>query len=239
MRLDKFLSSSGNGTRKEVKQLIKDKRITINDEIAKSPSLIIDEYKDVIKLDDEIIEYHLYYYILLHKPKGYVSATEVERYYPPVTDLVSEYAFAHLFPVGRLDVDTTGLLLLTNDGKLAHKLLSPKFHVDKKYIATVDKVLDPKIIPHFETGVQLQDEITLPCKMRIIDDYNAEVILHEGKYHQVKRMFAYFGYTVVDLHRSEFAFLNLEGLEEADYRPLTNEEIEKLKECANKNSDKI
>ena len=87
--------------------------------------------------------------------------------------------------------------------------------------------------------VKLQDEITLPCKMRIINDYNAEVILHEGKYHQVKRMFAYFGYTVVDLHRSEFAFLNLEGLEEADYRPLTNEEIEMLKECANKNSEKL
>lgn len=229
MRLDKFLSSSGNGTRKEVKQLIKDKRITVNDEIVKTPSISIDEYKDIVKIDNKTIEYHLYYYILLHKPKGYVSATEVERFYPPVTDLVEEYNFAHLFPVGRLDVDTTGLLLMTNDGKLAHKLLSPRYHVDKKYIAQVDKPLDEKIIPFFEKGIQIQDEFTLPCKIKIIDKDKAEVILHEGKYHQVKRMFAYFGYKVIALHRSEFSFLNLNGLEESCYRLLTNEEIEKLR----------
>lgn len=234
MRLDKFLGASGYGTRKEVKGLIKDKRIFVNDVIAKDPGMSIDEYKDVIRIDDEVITYHLYYYILLHKPKGYVSATEPEKFYPPVTDLVNEYAFAHLFPVGRLDVDTTGLLLMTNDGKLAHKLLSPKFHVDKKYVVEVDKILNDNIIPSFENGIMLQDELTLPCKLKILDDTHAEVILHEGKYHQVKRMFMHFGYTVINLHRSEFAFLNLDDLEEGDYRSLTNEEVEKLKNCAQK-----
>lgn len=236
VRLDKFLSSSGNGTRKEVKQLIKDKRIYVNDMLVKAPSLIIDEYKDIIKIDNKIVEYHLYYYILLYKPKGYVSSTEVENNYPPVTDLVSEYDFAHLFPVGRLDVDTTGLLLLTNDGKLAHRLLSPKFHVDKKYIVKLDKTLDSNIIPKFESGIQIQDEFTLPCKMRIIDSNTAEVIIHEGKYHQIKRMFAYFGYKVIGLHRSEFSFLNLNNLNESEYRLLTNEEIEKLRLEGTKNN---
>ena len=234
MRLDRFLRASGQGTRKEVKQLIKDKRIMLNNEIVKDPSINIDEYNDDIKIDGEKITYHLFYYILLHKPKGYVSATEPEKNYPPVTDLVSEYEFASLFPVGRLDVDTTGLLLLTNDGKLAHKLLSPKFHVDKKYIAEVDHPLSKDIIPSFENGIMLNDEMTLPCKLKIIDEYRAEVILHEGKYHQVKRMFAHFGYTVINLHRSEFAFLNLDNLKLGEYRLLTPKEIEKLKEQGNK-----
>ena len=234
MRLDKFLRASGKGTRKEVKQLIKDKRILVNDEIAKDPSINIDEYNDDIKIDGEKITYHLFYYIFLHKPKGYVSATEPEGYYPPVTDLVKEYDFASLFPVGRLDVDTTGLLLLTNDGKLAHKLLSPKYHVDKKYIAEVDYPLKEEIIPSFENGIMLNDEMTLPCKLKIIDEYQAEVILHEGKYHQVKRMFAHFGYKVINLNRSEFAFLNLNNLKLGEYRLLTPKEIEKLKEQANK-----
>ena len=234
MRLDRFLRSSGIGTRKEVKQYIKDKRILINNQIAKDPGMSINEYSDEIKVDGEIVTYHLYHYILLHKPKGYVSATEPEKNYPPVTDLVSEYSFASLFPVGRLDVDTTGLLLLTNDGKLAHKLLSPKYHVDKKYIVEVDYPLKEEIIPSFESGIILDGELTLPCKLKIIDSHKAEVILHEGKYHQVKRMFAHFGYKVISLHRSEFAFLSLNGLNEGEYRPLTSQEIEFLKEQGTK-----
>lgn len=230
MRLDKFLCSSGNGTRKEVKKLIKDKLVFINDELATSPSTIIDENKDVIKVDERIIEYHPFYYLLLNKPEGYVSATKPEKNYPPVTDLVSEYDFAELFPVGRLDVDSTGLLLMTNDGQLAHKLLSPKYHVDKVYQVELDFPLKEELIEKFEKGIILDDELTLPAKLKIIDEHHAEITLHEGKFHQVKRMFLHFGYKVISLHRSKFAFLNLDGLKKSEYRLLTIDEIEKLKQ---------
>lgn len=228
MRLDKFLSSSGYGTRREVKQLIKNKRITINDEICSSSSINIDEYKDVIKVDDEIVTYHKFYYLLLNKPEGYVSSTENERNYPPVTDLILEYDFAHLFPVGRLDVDSTGLLLLTNDGKLAHKLLSPKHHVGKIYEVEVDFPLNESLISSFEKGIMLDGEKTLPAKLEIIEEKKARVTLFEGKFHQVKRMFAHFSYKVLTLNRCQFAFLKLEGLKKGEYRLLTNEEIESL-----------
>ncbi|MCF0116426.1 MAG: rRNA pseudouridine synthase, partial [Bacilli bacterium] len=137
MRLDRYLANSGVGTRSEVKKIIHSKRVMVNGVIAKSDSLQVDENKDVILLDDEQIKYSKFYYIVLNKPEGYVSAVE-DNLYPPVTDLISEYAFAKLFPVGRLDVDTTGTLLLTNDGELCHNMLSPKKHVDKTYSVEVD-----------------------------------------------------------------------------------------------------
>ncbi len=236
MRLDKFLCSSGNGTRKEVKALIKDKVVYINDNLATSPSINIDENKDIIRINDQIIEYHHFYYLLLNKPEGYVSATKKEKNYPPVTDLVYEYNFAKLFPVGRLDVDSTGLLLMTNDGLLAHKLLSPKYHVDKVYQVELDFPLKEDLIVKFEKGIILDGELTLPAKLKIIDDFHAEVTLHEGKFHQVKRMFLHFGYKVISLHRSTFAFLNLDGINEGEFRLLTSKEIECLNELANKDN---
>ena len=230
MRLDKFISSSKNFTRKEVKKFIKDKLILVNEEVATSPSLSINEFKDIIKFDGGIIEYHPYHYLLLNKLQGYVSATKEERNYPPVTDLISEYEFANLFPVGRLDVDSTGLLLMTNDGKLAHKLLSPKKHVDKVYQVSVDFPLKAELIKSFENGIMMDGELTLPAKLEILDEYHANVTLHEGKFHQVKRMFSYFGYKVLTLNRIKFAFLTLDGVKIGEYRLLTNDEINNLKE---------
>ena len=138
MRLDKFLSSCGLGSRKEVKKLIKDKRICVNGSFNVKDSLNINESEDKVFFDDELLEYKEFYYILLNKPKGYLSATE-DASSPTVLDLIVDYNFVHLFPVGRLDKDTTGCLLLTNDGPLAHRLLSPKYHVDKVYEAEIDK----------------------------------------------------------------------------------------------------
>ena len=227
MRLDRYLANSGLGTRKEVKSYIKKGLIRVNNEIIKSDGFNIDEYKDEIFFQDEKIQYHEFYYILLNKPQGYVSATN-DNVYPPVTDLVSEYAFAKLFPVGRLDVDTTGTLLLTNNGTLCHRLLSPKYHVDKKYYVETDYPIKSHLIEAFKNGILLDDELTLPAKLEIVDETHAYLTIHQGKFHQVKRMFLHFGLTVISLDRYEFAFLNHNDLKQGEYRLLTSEEIAKL-----------
>lgn len=228
MRLDRFLANSGYGTRKEVKKFIKQKRISVNDSFNVKDNQSIDPINDVICFDGEKIEYQEYYYFLLNKPKGYLSATE-DYYQQTVLDLFPEYRHIDLFPVGRLDKDTTGLLIITNDGILAHDLISPKKHVDKVYIATLDKELDIKIKKEFENGIVLDDELTLPATLEKIGDNVAKVTIHQGKYHQVKRMFEYFGYKVVELDRIKFACLTYDGLEIGEYRELSDEEVEKLK----------
>lgn len=229
MRLDKFLSNNGFGTRKEVKDLIKKGYVSVNDNDKIKFDQSIDPTVDIIKVDDEIIEYKENYYFLMNKPKGYISATEDYKQ-DTVLDLIPEYAYLHLFPVGRLDKDTTGALILTTDGELTHRLISPKYHVDKIYYVEVDKILDPSIKDKFEHGLKLDGEELLPSKFEYLDEHHARVTLHQGKYHQVKRMFEYFGYTVINLHRETFAFLTLKGIEEGDYRELTDEEVSKLKE---------
>ena len=233
MRLDKFLSNAGIGSRKEVKTLIKQERVRVNNHIIKSEKFNIDENVDEVFLDDERIIYQDFYYFLLNKPKNYVSSTKMERNYPPVTDLVSEYDFVDLFPVGRLDVDTTGVLILTNNGTLAHRLISPKFEVDKTYLVETDYPIQKEMIIAFEKGVMLDDEKLLPAKLKILDDNIGRVTIHQGKYHQVKRMFARYGLTVISLEREKFAFLDKGNLKQGETRQLTNEEVIKLKELVN------
>jgi len=228
MRLDKFLANSGVGTRSEVKRYIKDKRVKVNGEIVRSDSFNVDENKDKVFFNDFEVKYKKFYYVLINKPKGYVSAT-IDNVYPPVTDLIPEYAFAKLKPVGRLDVDTTGALLLTNDGDLAYKLISPKYHVDKVYEVKVDKQLDPKLIEAFKKGIELDGELTLPADLVILNETYAELTLHQGKFHQVKRMFKKFGYNVLELNRKAFSFLTVSDLKIGEYRELTLEEEQKLK----------
>ena len=229
MRLDKFLANSGIGTRSEVKRFIKNKKVKVNGEIVRSDSFNVNETKDVVLFDDLEVKYKEFYYVLLNKPQGYVSAV-IDNVYPPVTNLMPEYGFAKLFPVGRLDVDTTGVLLMTNDGDLAHKLISPKYHVDKVYEVEVDKKLDSKLIEVFKNGIELDDEMTLPADLVIMDDKKAELTLHQGKFHQVKRMFKKCGYEVLTLRRKAFAFLTAEGLNLGEYRELTSEEENRLKQ---------
>ena len=235
MRLDKFLANAGLGSRKEVKSIIKDGRVLVNNHFIKSDKYNIDELNDKIYVDNELIEFHQFYYILLNKPAGYVSSTEIERNYPPVTDLVSEYNFAKIFPVGRLDVDTTGVLLLSNNGQLAHKLLSPKYHVDKTYLVTTDYPLQKEMIVAFEKGVILDDGYeTMPSQLKILksDDMSEiELTIHEGKFHQVKRMFESVGKKVVYLKRLSMGKLKLdESLGLGEYRELTEEEVKLIEE---------
>ena len=228
MRLDKYLANSGIGSRSEVKRFIKDKRVKVNDEIIRKDSFDVDESKDVVLFDNSIVRYKKFYYVLLNKPKGYVSAV-IDNVYPPVMDLLPDYEFANLFPVGRLDVDTTGALLLTNDGDLAHKLISPKYHVDKVYEVTVDKIIPGNLAEFFKNGIDLDGELTLPADLKIIDDKHAELTLHQGKFHQVKRMFKKFDINVLELNRKMFAGLSVDDLELGEYRELTQDEEAKLK----------
>ncbi|WP_066900117.1 pseudouridine synthase [Streptobacillus notomytis] len=229
MRLDKFLANSGVGTRKEVRDIIKAKKIFVNDKIAMSADIKIDEVKDVIKYENNIISYTKFRYIMLNKPKGYISATDDNKQ-KTVLDLITDFKTYKLFPVGRLDIDTEGLLLLTNDGELAHNLLSPKKHVEKKYYVELSLAISSVDIKNIENGIDIGEGIiTKPSKIIKIDDNKLYIIIMEGKFHQVKRMFKAVRNEVIYLKRISMGSLILdENLKLGDYRELTTEELKGL-----------
>lgn len=234
MRLDKFLAEVGLGSRKEVKQLIKKGQISVNQKIEKSDKKQIDPEKDQVDYQGEILHYQEFYYYLLHKPAGVVSATEDNRD-QTVMDIFSQSDYrSDLFPVGRLDKDTEGLLLITNDGKLAHDLLSPKKHVEKEYFAEVQGVMTAEDQQRFVDGFLLDGERTLPAEL-LIDEVTenkskVRIILHEGKFHQVKRMVKACGKEVTYLKRIRMGKLLLpKELVKGAYRSLTEDELKGLK----------
>ena len=237
MRLDKFLANSGIGTRKEVKELLKKRLIKVNDEIVKDGKIHVNENEDTVKYKDEIISYKKFVYIMLNKPNGVISATE-DKVHKTVIDLLGdEYRTFEVFPVGRLDIDTEGLLLLTNDGVLSHNLLSPNKHVDKKYYVELEKLLTKMDIDKLEKGVELKDFTTKDSKVEIIeygeesDKIRVYITISEGKFHQVKRMFKAVGNEVKYLKRVKMGTLSLdENLKLGEYRELTEDELTKLKE---------
>ena len=234
-RLDKVLSNLGYGTRKEIKQVVKKGFVTVNDEKVKDSGLQIDPEKDTIVINGEKVEYKKYIYLMMNKPAGVISATYDKRDETVIDLLYMEDQVFEPFPVGRLDKDTVGLLLLTNDGDLNHKLISPKYHVDKVYYAKIDKAVDEKDIEAFKNGITLDDGYKCKeGKLEIISSSNegseVMVTIQEGKYHQVKRMFEALGKTVVYLKRTEFGGLSLDQeLEEGEYRELTEDELALLK----------
>lgn len=235
IRLDKYLADMGLGTRTEVKRDIKKGRISVNGEIVKSPEYKIDIQTDVVLADGKEIAYEELVYYMLNKPQGVVSATE-DRRDKTVLDLISEKKRKDLFPVGRLDKDTEGLLLITNDGELAHNLLSPKKHVDKKYFVRLRDALSEEDKKHLEEGVDIgEDKLTLPSHVFVLNEKRdkAEIVIREGKFHQIKRMFHAVGNEVVFLKRLSMGSLTLdEALLTGEYRLLTPQEIERLKENA-------
>ena len=234
MRLDKFLAEVGLGGRKEVKQLIKKGHIRVNQKIEKSDKKQIDPEKDQVDYQGEILHYQEFYYYLLHKPAGVVSATE-DKHDQTVMDLFSPSDYrSDLFPVGRLDKDTEGLLLITNDGKLAHDLLSPKKHVEKEYFAEVQGVMTAEDQQRFVEGILLDGDRTLPAELLIDevteDKSKVRIILHEGKFHQVKRMVKACGKEVTYLKRIRMGKLLLpKELVKGAYRSLTEDELKGLK----------
>jgi len=237
MRIDKLLANSTGLGRKEIKQHIRKGGVLCNGEVIKDASAHVDENNDVITLNGKKITYRKYVYLMLNKPEGYISAT-YDKKYPVVTDLVpEEYSHYEVFPVGRLDIDTHGLLLLTNDGDLAHKLLSPKNHVPKTYYVKSDKPIKDGDAEVFEQGIELSEDFTtLPATLQCISENKKEslVTICEGKFHQVKRMFEAIDNEVVYLKRISMGNLKLdEALEEGECRPLKAEEMDSLSDGLN------
>ena len=234
-RIDKILSNLGFGTRKEIKAIVKSGEIKIDGTVIKDSSVKIDPDKSTIEVGGNVVEYKKNIYLLMNKPQGVVSAT-FDNYDETVIDILEpEYQAFKPFPVGRLDKDTEGLLLITNDGELNHRMISPKNHVDKVYYAEIDKYLDEEDVNKFKNGIQLKDGYKcLPGKLHIIesneDGARVEVTIQEGKFHQVKRMFNALGKNVVYLKRIKFGPIELdEDLNLGQYRELSKNEIENIK----------
>lgn len=230
MRLDKFVSASAAATRSEVKKLVKNGAVTINGVTAKKPDIKIDENIDIICLNGMELKYQKFVYLMLNKPAGYISATE-DRHYPVVTELVpEEYAHYNVFPVGRLDIDTEGLLLLTNDGQFDHSMTSPKKNVYKRYFARLDKPADESDIEAFKQGMEFKDFTAKSARLEITENPTEVYIeIAEGKFHQVKRMCERVGKNVMYLKRVAIGSLPLdEALEKGEVRPLTEDEMKRL-----------
>ena len=235
MRLDKYLAEMGVGTRQEVKKQIRQGKAAVNGTVVKAADAKIDETSDEVTICGRNISYVSYEYYMLNKPAGVVSATE-DRRDTTVIDLIKEKKRKDLFPVGRLDKDTEGLLLITNDGDLAHRLLAPKKHVDKVYYAKIDGMVTEEDVKRFAEGIDIgaeEEEMTRPAKLDIMksaEESEIRLTIHEGKFHQVKRMFLAVGKEVTYLKRERMGTLCLdEDLKPGEYRLLTEEEIENVR----------
>ncbi len=231
MRLDKFISACGAASRRDVKRLIRAGAVTVNGSAVRSADTDIDENADTVALNGKALSYSKFIYLMLNKPSGYISATEDKRL-KTVTELIpKEYAHFNAYPAGRLDIDTEGLLILTNNGALAHEITSPKKHVFKKYFARLDRPAEPADTAAFRRGMDLGDFVTKPAVMELTDNpCEVFIYIREGKFHQVKRMCEKCGKTVVYLKRTAIGALELdETLALGEMRPLTSDELTLLK----------
>ncbi len=227
MRLDKFLSDSTEFSRKEIKELIKKRLVAVNGEVVTRPEMQVDE-SVAVTIDGRQIGYKRFIYLIMNKPQGCVSATE-DREYKTVCDILPDsYRGFGVYPAGRLDIDTEGLLILTNDGKFAHNVTSPKKDVYKRYFARVDKALEDSDIDEFSKGMAFKDFTAMPARLEICEDkQSAYVEIAEGKYHQVKRMFERVGKTVEYLRRVAIGGLTLpESLGLGEVMEMTAQELE-------------
>lgn len=229
MRIDKYLADCGIGSRSEIKKILKSGAVSVNGTPIRQSSHAVDETKDAVTYQGKTVSYRKFVYLMLHKPAGVVSATE-DNLHPTVLSLLGEeYKHFDLFPCGRLDIDTEGLLLITNDGQTAHKLLSPKHKAPKVYYAEVDGKLTDETVTAFREGVDIGGYVTMPAELRILETgetSKAEVTVFEGKFHQVKKMFLSCGATVTYLKRLSFGGLTLDPcLPCGSFRELTAEEI--------------
>lgn len=252
MRIDKYLADCSIGTRSEVKKYIKNKQITVNGELISKPETKVEEGIDVVCYRGKEVRYEKYVYYLFHKPAGCVTAKQ-DNLHKTVMDYFPEDIPKDVAPVGRLDLDTEGLLLLTNDGALTHHLLSPTHHIPKTYFAILDKEVPAVAVEQFKNGVDIGDDNPcLPAELDILSQeeinkllnateyssnkelntmdnvYGATLTLHEGRFHQVKRMFEAVGCTVVYLKRLSMGSLVLGDLAKGEYQKLTEKEIEKI-----------
>ncbi len=231
MRLDKLIADTGKASRKEVKTAAKKGLITVNGVSVTRADMHIDPENDIVVFSGERIVYKKYTYIIMNKPVGYVSVTEGRGELSALVLLPEELQRIGLFPAGRLDKNTTGLLFLTNDGETAHRLTSPKHHAEKEYAYTVKYPLSEEDISLLEKGVTLDDGYTtLPCRIERTGEKEGRIVLCEGKYHQIKRMMQAVYNSITSLCRVRYADLTLEGLDTGEWRELTEEEIGRILE---------
>lgn len=231
MRLDRFFTTVGKLSRTECDTAARRGRITVNGKVVKLVKTHINELEDIVTLDGERVYFRTEFYVMLNKPEGYISSTEdSERTVMHL--LPDEYSRAGGFPCGRLDIDTVGLLLITNDGDTAHRLLSPKHHAEKTYRFRGSVPLNSEMIASLESGVELGDFVSAPAKVKMVSECEGELTITEGKFHQVKRMLSAVGSEILFLERIAFGPLKLDtSLERGEWRELTETEIDSLKSC--------
>jgi len=229
MRLNAFLARAGVASRRRADELIEAGRVTVNGEPGQLNTVV--GVRDRVEVDGQRVERQRLRYVLLHKPAGVVTTASDPQGRATVVELVPEKP--RVVPVGRLDADTTGALLLTNDGQLAHRLAHPRYGVEKTYVAEIEGEASDDALERLRDGVELEDGITAPARARRLGRGRIELVLHEGRKHQVKRMLAEVGFPVTRLHRSAYAGLALEGLEPGSCRELEASEVEQLRRAVN------
>ena len=225
MRLNAFLARAGVASRRHADELIKAGRVSVNGEPGQLNTVV--GARDQVEVDGRQVERQRLRYVLLHKPAGVVTTARDPQGRPTVVELVPDDL--RVVPVGRLDADTTGALLLTNDGQLAHRLAHPRYGVEKAYVAEIEGDAGEDALERLREGVELDDGVTAPARARRLGRGRVELVLHEGRKHQVKRMLAEVGHPVIRLHRSAYAGLVLEGLEPSEWRELEPSEIDRLR----------
>lgn len=235
MRINKYIASCGVASRRKAEEIILEKRVKVNGKVVEELSFNIDEKNDLVEIDNITIGINEnYIYIVLNKPEGYITTVKDQFDRPSVLDLVSDIK-ERIYPIGRLDYETSGLLILTNDGDLTYKLTHPKHEVAKTYIARVKGIPSSEKMKQFEEGLYIEDYKTAPAKIRIIDkneekNYSiCEIKIHEGRNRQVRKMCKSIGHPVQRLKRSAMGKITLKGTEIGKYRHLTSEEIDYLK----------
>jgi 23S rRNA pseudouridine2605 synthase len=225
MRLNAYLARAGIASRRGAEELIRAGRVTVNGEVAGLATFV--EGKDMVEVDGTEVAPEPLTYVLLHKPAGVVTTARDPQGRPTVVGLVGHER--RVVPVGRLDADTTGVLLLTNNGPLAHRLMHPRYEVDKVYEAEVEGEPDEAALARLADGIELDDGVTAPARVRRLGPSRLELTIHEGRKHQVKRMLAALGHPVTRLHRSSYAGLTADGLEPGEWRELTADEVKRLR----------
>lgn len=235
MRINKYIASCGIASRRKAEEIILAKRVKVNGNIVEELSFNIDENKDIVEVDGKVIGLsEKMVYVVLNKPEGYITTVKDQFNRPSVLDLVTDIE-ERVYPIGRLDYETSGLLILTNDGDLTYKLTHPKHEVDKTYIARVKGVPTPEEIKNFESGLLIEDYKTAPAKIKVLE-YNkeknfskCEIKIHEGRNRQVRKMCRAINHPVLNLRRVSVGKINLNGVKIGEYRHLTKEEVEYLK----------
>ena len=236
MRINRFLASAGIGSRRNCEDLISEGRVQVNGETISELASFIDTDSDLVSIDGKIIEYCSGKMLLvINKPFGVLSTVQDDRGRRTVIDMIREMGYGErLFPVGRLDMNTTGLLLLTNDGDLAYRLTHPRYKIEKKYVVTVEGLIEDRTVEAIGAGVDLGDYVTMHCPVMVIERSEnrskLEIILKEGKKRQIRRMFAEAGHRVLELRRTALGDLEFSDIEPGDIRPLTKEEEFRLRE---------